>query len=257
MDRRSAPWQTTEPRQRREEPWDASAPRQRRRPRWREFRVAYPRIVAGMAAGIGLLLAVDTWLVFQRSVYQRQIGAYRRDMSAVERSRADAVLESGEIRTGLMLELLRRQATGDPTLNLAVSVQDGVMRLQREGALLREMRAAIGPEALVGDPPDQVRLTPPLGKRTVLRVLRGRYRWEVPAWVFTQRHQPVPPDRIIEGALGPLAVVLSGGAVLYTTPERGPLAERSFVMPGSVRMQPVDLAAVAENLAEGTPVYFY
>jgi hypothetical protein len=237
--------------------WRTDEPRQRRRPRWREFRDAYPRIVAGLAVGVTVLLALDGGLLFQRFRYQGQIGSYRKAMNTLDRQRADAVVAAGESRAALTLELVHRHAVADRTLNLAVSLAEKVMRLQREGAPLREMKVEIGPEAVLGEPPDQVRLAPPLGKRAVLRVLRAGYRWEVPAWVYAQRQIPAPTDRLVPDALGPVAAILSGGTVLYSKPERGPLADDAYVLPGSVRVGRDDLRAVADNLAEGTSVYFH
>jgi hypothetical protein len=210
-----------------------------------------------MAAGIALLVTLDAWLAVERLRYARQVAGYRRAMSEVERRRTDAILDSKENRSALMVELWRRQATSDPTLNLSVSLASSVMRLQREGAQLREMPVHIGPEVTIGDAPGQVRLVPPQGKRAVLRVLQGGYRWEVPAWVYAQRGQAPPADRAVPGALGPVAVVLSGGTVIYSRPAHGPLADEGYVLPGSVRAREEDLLAVVENLGDGTPVYFF
>jgi len=257
MEQRVRDWAADEPRQRRDSPWDPGTPRQRRRPRWHEFRGAYPRIVAGLVVGVTVLLALDGWLLFQRFRYQGQIRSYRNAMNALDRQRADAVVAAGQSRAALTLELVHRHAVADRTLNLAVSLEDKVMRLQREGAPLREMKVEIGPDAVLGEPPDQVRLARPLGKRAVLRVLRAGYRWEVPAWVYVQRQMAVPADRLVPDALGPVAAILSGGTVLYSKPERGPLADDAYVLPGSVRVGRDDLRAVADNLAEGTSVYFH
>jgi len=146
---------------------------------------------------------------------------------------------------------------GDEGLNLAVSAEKGAMFLQREGAQLREMPVKIGPEATVGTPPDEVRLAPPLGKRVVVKLVDSSYAWEVPAWVWTQRGQTPPPNRRIEGALGPMAILLDGGAVIYSRPATGPLADDAYVLPGGVRAEAADLEAIRENLAPGMPAYFY
>ena len=178
-----------------------------------------------------------------------QIGA----PSALERQRADAILQSGQNRTALMVELFRRQATGDPTLNLAISLEDKVMRLQREGALLREMKVAIGPETTVGEPPDQVRLTPPQGKRAVLRVLRQGYRWQVPAWVFAQQGQSVACTRTVLDALGPIAVVLRVGPSSIPGPTADRWRMRLTLMPAACARAP-KTCALAEHLAEARPI---
>ena len=243
--------------ERRAAAWHGPEPRQRRRPRWAEFREAYPRIVTAMALGLVALLTLDAWLVYKRVSLRRETAHLRRSMSEVEKKRADTIVAGAEGRMALQVELVRRRALGDPSLNLAVAVDEGKMFLQREGARLREMRVRVGPEATIGDPPDALRLVPPRGQRTVLRAVGGSYRWEVPAWVYAQRGLPVPAQRSIEGALGPAALLLDGGTVLYSRPKTGPLADDSYVMPGAVRAEAADLDALMENVARGMPVFFY
>jgi len=179
------------------------------------------------------------------------------EMTDVERRRADAIVESRENRMQLMVALARRDAGGDKGLNLAVSADKGAMYLQREGAQLREMPVKIGLEATVGSVPDEVRLAAPLGKRVVVRVVDSSYAWEIPSWVWKQRGQTPPADRRIEGALGPIAILLDGGAVIYSRPDTGPLAAAAYVLPGGVRAEAADLLAIRENLAAGMPAYFY
>lgn len=243
--------------ERRRKPQAAGEARERRRPRWGEFRDAYPRIVSAMAAGMALLLLLDGMLAYKRWQYGRDIARLRGRMTDVERRRADAIMESAAHRMELMVALARRDAVGEKGLNLAVSSEKRAMYLQQEGAQLREMPVKIGPEAKVGSPPDEVRLVPPLGKRVVVRVVDSSYAWEVPAWVYAQRGQPVPPDRRLAGALGEIALLLDGGAVIYSRPAQGPLADDAYVLPGAVRAAPGDLEAVRENLTAGMPVYFY
>jgi hypothetical protein len=81
--------------------------------------------------------------------------------------------------------------------------------------------------------------------------------WEVPGWVFADRGLPLPDDRKIAGALGAGAIELSGGAVIYGHPTTGPLADSSYVMPGSIRARTQDLRAIAPNLTPGMSVYLY
>jgi len=210
-----------------------------------------------MAVGLVALAAVDGVLAFKRWQYGRESARLRAQMTDVERRRTDAIVESRENRTQLMVALARRDAVGEAGLNLAVSAEKKAMYLQREGAQLREMPVKIGPEATVGTPPDEVRLAPPLGKRVVVRVVDASYAWQVPAWVWTQRKQTPPPDRRIEGALGAVAILLDGGAVIYSRPATGPLADEAYVLPGAVRAEAADLVAIRENLTAGMPAYFY
>jgi hypothetical protein len=51
--------------------------------------------------------------------------------------------------------------------------------------------------------------------------------------------------------------MLNGGLVIYSMPSSGPLSDASYILPGSVRVSPRDLAAVIPNLSAGTAVYFY
>jgi hypothetical protein len=84
--------------------------------------------------------------------------------------------------------------------------------------------------------------------------------WEVPAWVWRDRGLAPPATaagRTLVGALGPRALVLSGGTVLYAPPAVGPLNEPTYVMPGAVRVGADDLQAIADALAAGTVVYFH
>ena len=79
----------------------------------------------------------------------------------------------------------------------------------------------------------------------------------MPAWVYQDRGLTVPNNRKVRGALGPVAIVLEGGTVIYSTPARGPLSDTAYVMPGAVRAKPEDLQAIVPNLARGTKVYFF
>ena len=203
------------------------------------------------------LAVADGVLAYKRWQYGRETARLRARMTEVERRRADAIVESRDDRMQLMVALARRDAVGEPGLNLAISADKGAMYLQREGAQLREMPVRIGPEATVGTAPDQVRLAPPLGKRVVVRVVDSSYAWEVPAWVWIQRGQTPPPDRRVVGALGPVAIFLDGGAIVYARPATGPLADAAYVLPGAVRGEPADMVAIQENVTPGMPAYFY
>ena len=225
--------------------------------RWREFRETYPRSFAGMALGTAVLLLTDLWLAYERVQYSRELARMGVAMTQAEHRRVEAIAASEENRLAIAAELARRQALGDTELHLAVDSANGVLYLERQGARLREMRVRLGPEAAVGRPPDVVVLAPPLGKRSVARVVDGSYRWAVPEWVFADRGLPIPGDRQLPGALGPLAIFLDSGAVLYSRPAVGPLSDASYVLPGSVRAEASDFEAIRENLEPGMAVYFH
>ena len=210
-----------------------------------------------MALAAVVLVAMDAMLARRAIRYRAEAARLRADMTDVERARTDALLASDENRVKVMVQLIRHQARIDEQLHLAVSLDSGVMYLEREGAILRVMPVEIGPERTIGVPPDTVRMVPPRGTRTIEQVLAARDAWEAPVWLFRDRGLPVPDDRRIAGALGSAAVVLTGGSVLYSPPESGPLADSTYVLPGSIRARPDDLRAVLENLRAGMTVYFY
>jgi hypothetical protein len=236
---------------------DPSRPRtDRRRLGWREFRRAYPGVVATMAIAVVIFLALDALLVSRFVRYQRETRELRAAMSDVERKRTDEILAQNENRLKIMIELFRRQAKVDPALHLSVSLDSGVMYLQRDGALLREMPITVGPERRVGTPPDTVHIAAPRGKRSVEQVLGDSDAWDVPAWVYADRGlQPGPA--LLKGALGPAAIRLDGGTVIYSMPSVGPLNDSGYVLPGAIRVRARDLQAIAPNLRPGVAVYFY
>jgi hypothetical protein len=221
------------------------------------FRHRHPAFVSAVIVVVLAFLAIDGWVVYKRIRYEEEIHRLRAGMSDFERRRTDAVTSSQERQFDIMMQLLRRQAKIDKEIHLAVSVDSGKMYLEQEGALLREMPVEVGPEKRVGTPPDTVHMAIPRGTRSVQRVLGDKAPWEVPLWVYADRQLPAPESHTLPGALGPVAVVLDGGTVIYSLPTAGPLNDSSYVLPGSIRMSPEDLKAVVPNLAKGTPVYFY
>ena len=173
---------------------DVARPRtDRRRLGWREFRRSYPGLLTTMTIAVIVFLAIDGLLISRYRRYQRETRDLRAAMSDVERKRTDEILAQNENRLKVMVELFKRQAKVDPSLHLSVSLDSGVMYLQREGALLREMPITVGPERRVGTPPDTVHIAAPRGKRTVEQVLDETDVWDVPAWVYTDRG--LPPGR--------------------------------------------------------------
>ena len=119
------------------------------------------------------------------------------------------------------------------------------------------MPADIGPERWVGTAPDTLLLATPRGKRTVERIVDENDAWEVPTWVYQDRGLAPPSSRSVRGALGDVALILDGGTVVYSHPDDGPLADSTYVMPGSIRVRAADLTAVLPNISAGTAVYFY
>jgi hypothetical protein len=227
------------------------------RARFREFRRRHPGFLAAIIIVVLGVLAIDGYLIYKRDKYRTEIQRLRAGMSEFEKRRADAVLASEEKQLQVMVELLRRQARVDKEIHLAVAVDSAYMGLEREGAILRDMRVEIGPEKTVGTGPDTVRVTIPRGTRSVLRLVAPNEGWEVPRWVYEDRGLSPPNDRMVKGALGPVAIVLEGGTVIYSMPTTGPLNDSAYVLPGAVRATAEDLRAVIPNLARGTKVYFF
>ena len=229
----------------------------RRRANWHDFRLASPGILTTMGLAFVVLVAIDGWVVYKRQRYEHEISRLRAGMTAVERRRADMEIASGERKLQVMVELAKRQAMGDKELHLSIAIDSGLMHLAREGAVLRNMDVKVGPEKRVGTPPDTLHMAAPRGTRTIERVIDSPAGWEVPKWVYADRGLEVPTDRMLNGALGPVAILLSGGTVVYSMPTVGPLNDSTYVMPGSIRARTEDLQAVLPNLKPGMSVYFY
>ncbi|MGZ8377822.1 MAG: hypothetical protein ACXW61_12385 [Gemmatirosa sp.] len=229
----------------------------RRRSGWRDFRVAYRGFVRTVAVALLVIVALDVALLVERRRYAQETARLRASMSDVERGRTDAILAADEDRLRLSVELLRRRAVGDQALHLAIAIDSGRLVLERDGARLRDMRVEVGPARRVGAPPDTLHIAAPRGARTVARVLGAGDTWEVPRWVYVDRGLPVPADRVVRGALGAHALLLSGGAVLYALPTAGPLNDPAYVLPGAIRAREADLQAIAANVAPGMTVYLY
>lgn len=222
-----------------------------------DFRRKHPAFTAAVVVIIVGLLAIDGWVLYKRDAYEREAARLRAGMSDVERRRSDAVTNTNEKRLAMMLELLRRQAKIDKEIHLAVAVDSSKMYLERDGALLREMGVEVAPDKLLGSGHDTVHMAPPRGTRSVERILGPDDAWEVPSWVYADRGVPQPAAQTLAGALGPVAIVLNGGTVIYSLPSVGPLNDSSYVLPGSIRVSAEDLRAVAPNLQRGSVVYFY
>jgi hypothetical protein len=222
-----------------------------------DFRRKHPAFTAAVAVIIVGLLAMDGWVLYKRVAYEKEVARLRAGMSDFERRRSDAVTNTNEKRLAMMLELLRRQAKIDKEIHLAVAVDSSKMYLERDGALLREMGVEVAPGKRLGSGKDTLHMAAPRGTRTVERILGPEDAWDVPSWVYADRGVPQPATQSLVGALGPVAVVLNGGTVLYSLPTVGPLNDSSYLLPGSIRVSAEDLRAVAPNLQPGTVVYFY
>lgn len=203
------------------------------------------------------LIALDGFLLVKRQRYRAETARLRADMTALDRQRADAIVDAEADRSDLIVQLARRQSVGDEALHLAVSSESSFVALDRGGVRLRVMSATFGPERRVGIPPDTLVVAAPRGMRLLERRLTATDRFELPKWVWADRSLPLPADRAGEGWLGTDALVTSGGTLIYSLPKSGPLADSTYVMPGAVRLSASDLAAIRENITPGMRVYFF
>ena len=217
------------------------------------------RYSRGRNAIIGTLIvaaAINLILVSRYIRYERETARLREGMTNAQRERADAVLTAERHRLRVEFELIRRQARSDRQLHLSVNIDSGRMVLERDGVVLREMDVRVGPERFSGARGDSAINVNVLGERTVERRLSRTDVFEVPSEAFADRGLPVPEDRKVRGALGDVALILSEGTVVYAVPDEGPLADTSYVLPGSVQVSAADLKALSASIRPGMPVYF-
>ncbi|HEX6965596.1 MAG TPA: hypothetical protein VF166_07330 [Gemmatimonadaceae bacterium] len=217
----------------------------------------HPVFVVVFVVLILALLGADGWVLTRRARYADEVARLQAGMSDFERKKSETILDSRERRFDMMMQLIRRQAKVDKEIHLSVSVDSGRMYLEREGALLREIPVEVGPEARIGTLPDTIQLVPPRGARSVQALFTADSGWVVPRWVYRDRGLPIPSDRMVQGGLGPVAIVLDGGTIIYSLPSVGPLNDPSYVLPGAVRASAADLQAIVPDLSVGTSVYFY
>ena len=215
------------------------------------------RWTVALAAVLLAVMTVDGVVWTRRARYGQETARLRASMTTLERKRADAVVAANEQRSALALQLVRAQTAGDGELHLAVSSESSFVALERDGVRLRFMHAEFGPSRRVGVPPDTMRVVAPLGLRTVERIVETADDFELPAWVWLDQRQVVPDTKHGSGWAGPMAIITSGGTVLYAVPDTGPLSDSAYVMPGAVRLSATDLVAMRGVVRPGIRVYFF
>jgi hypothetical protein len=170
------------------------------------------------------MLAIDGILIMKRRAYTAEVARLQGNMSEQERAKSDAIVEAEHNKTRIALELARRQAKIEKTLHLSVAVDSGKMYLEREGAVLREIAAAFGPETKVG--PDSIPVVIPRGEITLAAISDDK-------------------------------ITLEGGTVIAATSAPSPAQDTTSIPAGSVRIPLTDMKAILPNLKVGMPVYFY
>ncbi len=196
----------------------------RRRGGWREFRQNYPGFVFTLLLALAIMLALDGFLVMKRRAYGTEVARLQANMSQQERDRTEAIVAAEQNKTRIALELARRQAKIEKALHLSVAVDSGRMYLEREGAVLREMAVAFGPEAKVG--PDSIPVVIPRGETSVAKIDDSSLTLEI-------------------------------GTVVSTTDAASPAQDSIPIPPGAVRISNSDFKAIKPNLKLGMRVYFY
>lgn len=196
----------------------------RRRGGWRDFRQSYPGFVFTLLLALFVMLAIDGFLILKRRTYTAEVARLQANMSDQERAKTDAIVASEENKTRIALELARRQAKLEKALHLSISVDSGKFYLEREGAVLREMPVAFGPEAKAG--PDSIPVVIPRGETSVATA----------------------------NAEG---ITFGGGTVVAPTDAPSLAQDLAPIPPGSLRIRRADLTAIMPNLTPGMRVFFY
>ena len=106
------------------------------------------------------------------------------------------------------------------------------------------------------------------GQRWDFSTPRGGFRiqlkerdpvWMLPAWVFVERGEPVPPidspKRRVEGALGAAALYLTEEIAIHGTDQPELLGDD--ISHGCIRMSNEDVLRLYEELEVGAPVIIY
>ncbi len=198
----------------------------RRRGGWRDFRRVYPGFVFTLLIGLAAILAIDGFLILERRAYEAEVTRLRSGMSEQEKARTDAIVAAEDNKLKIALALARRQAKLEKSLHLSVAVDSGKIYLEREGAVLREIAAAFGPEGMVSNGADSIPIVIPRGQRSVAKFDAG-------------------------------GITLDGGTLIAPSDAASPAQDSSAMRPGSVRISRNDLKAIMPNLSLGMSVYFY
>ena len=198
--------------------------RGRRREAWRSFRHAYPTFLKLTAFLFVILLAIDGWLVARHFTYTSEITRLRAGMTSAERQQSDLIVRTEQDKLNMAVALAKRQASWDPKLHLSIAVDSGRMYLERDGALLRDMRVTIAPESTPTIKGDTTSSTTPRGQRTIIDI----------------RSDSAPQ------------IVLNGGTRIYASDDTV-----TPPSPGDIRVSLNDLNAVLPNVSAGMNVYLY
>lgn len=194
------------------------------RRRFKDFRRAYPGFVFTLVIGLIAMLAFDGFLIMKRRSYEAEVGRLRANMSEQERAKTDAIVAAEHNKAQIAIELARRQAKLAEKLHLSVTIDSGKIYLERQGAVLREMAAAFGPEIKSG--PNSIPVVIPRGETSIAKATAD-------------------------------GITLDGGTIIAPSDASSLAQDARPIPPGSVRISRKDLKAILPNLSVGMRVYFY
>ncbi|MEO8575880.1 MAG: hypothetical protein ABI556_04230 [Gemmatimonadales bacterium] len=194
------------------------------RRRFKDFRRAYPGFVFTLLIGLIAMLAIDGFLMMKRRSYEAEVSRLRGNMSDQERAKTDAIVAAEHNKAQIAIELARRQAKLAEKLHLSVAIDSGKIYLEREGAVLREMAVAFGPETRSG--PDSIPVVIPRGETSIAKATAD-------------------------------GITLDGGTIIAPSDAASLAQDTSPIPPGSVRISRNDLKAILPDLNVGMRVYFY
>jgi len=172
------------------------------------------------------MISLDGFLIYKRYNYDNEVSRLRANMTETERAKTDAIIQSEQYKARIAVELAKRQAKFDKRLHLSVSVDSGKIYLERDGAVLREMAAMIGPETKVSNGADSIPIVVPRGQRSVIKISDD-------------------------------GIDIEGGTVIQPSDANPLAADSNPIPPGGVRISRTDLKAIMPNLSPGMRVFFY
>jgi len=219
-------------------------------PSWRELRESYPQIASCLVLAGAVLLLTDLSLIIKHIEFGRQQTELRSVLAQTEIQRATAVQVTERNIGATGAGLAHREMLLSRELHLAVDRHKGVMYLRQSGSVLREMPIRLSPEtSAAAARQENVLSAQPRGRRVLARVLEAGASRELPESDFARLTST--------GSIGPLAIILDDGALIYSQPGTGPPLGPRDLPPGSVRAEAADLEAIKADLQPGMRLYLY
>ncbi|GFO56934.1 hypothetical protein GMSM_39410 [Geomonas sp. Red276] len=219
-------------------------------PSWHHLHENYPRRTVLYTVAIALFLLADLILIAKHLQYLREQPKLLASMDQADLLRVESMEQAERNLAERRMLLGRREAVLARGPHLSIDCSRGVMYLQHDRAVLREMPVRLG-SALTAATPDGSLLVPLRRSRRILA--GGIVTVAAPA-------APLPNGATgPEGAAAsadPLPVLLEGGVAIYPMPEDGSLSGGQYP-PNAIQVARSDLEAIRETLHPGMRVYFY